>query len=254
MSSPRLIKVIVFSDFICPYTYIGHAALMSAIEDCKTESLPLKFEIEYKPMRLSCQLPDDFSVDRRTYFMSKFGEKYEAALGMMQAMGKSLGLEIVPDGRLSQTTRAHRLAMKTYAIGGEEAQQALIRLYFEAYFNEGKDIGDVELLSDLAAKVGFMTKEEAVTFLKSQELQEEVNAIIANAKANGIAGSPVVIVDGKFKLDGVQPKDTYLQVFKRLGKCERARAGGSPCSETSSEATVVSPSQPIQHQPAAVAV
>lgn len=51
-----------------------------------------------------------------------------------------------------------------------------------------------------------------MTFVRSQELQEEVNAIITNAKANGIAGSPVVIVDGKFKLDGVQPKDTYLQV------------------------------------------
>lgn len=50
--------------------------------------------------------------------------------------------------------------MKAYAIGGEAAQQALIRGYFEVYFNEGKDIGDVDLLGDLAAKVGFMTKDE----------------------------------------------------------------------------------------------
>lgn len=50
--------------------------------------------------------------------------------------------------------------MKAYAIGGEEAQQALIRGYFEAYFKEGKDLGDVELLGDLAAKIGFMTKDE----------------------------------------------------------------------------------------------
>lgn len=153
---------------------------MSAIADCKTESLPLKFEIEYKPMRLSCQLPEDFSVDRKTYFTSKFGERWGSHIGMIQNMGKSMGLEMyvplqyldygvmltqddlrsVADGRLSQTTRAHRLAMKAYAIGGEETQQALIRLYFEAYFNEGKDIGDVDLLGDLAEKVGFMTKDE----------------------------------------------------------------------------------------------
>ena len=112
MSSPRLINVIVFSDFaslpislspltltlstqICPYTFIGHAALMSAIEECKSESLPLKFQVEYKPIRLSCQLPEDFSVDRRSYFTKKFGEKYTTAFEMVQAMGKSLGLEML---------------------------------------------------------------------------------------------------------------------------------------------------------------
>jgi predicted DsbA family dithiol-disulfide isomerase len=215
---------------------------MAAIDECQSESLPLKFKVEYKPIRLSCQLPEDFSVDRRTYFTKKFGEEYTPVITMMQAMGKSLGLEIVADGRLSQTTRAHRLAMKAYAVGGEETQQALIRAYFDAYFTEGKDIGDVELLGDLAAKVGFMTKAEAMAFVKSKELEKAVDTLVATAKANGITGSPVVIVDGKFKLDGVQPKDTYLQVFKRLGKCEQAMATGSPCSEASSEATVVSPS------------
>lgn len=67
---------------------------MSAIQECQSDALPLKFEVEYKPMRLSCQLPEDFSVDRRTYFTSKFGERYGAAFGMMQSMAKSLGLEM----------------------------------------------------------------------------------------------------------------------------------------------------------------
>lgn len=79
---------------ICPYTFIGHAALMSAIQECQLESLPLKFQVEYKPIRLSCQLPEDFSVDRRTYFTKKFGENYNTAIGTIQAMGKSLGLEM----------------------------------------------------------------------------------------------------------------------------------------------------------------
>ena len=57
--------------------------------------------------------------------------------------------------------------MKAYAVGGEETQQALIQGYFDAYFTEGKDIGDVELLGDLAAKVGFMTKAEVCFLLVS---------------------------------------------------------------------------------------
>lgn len=48
--------------------------------------------------------------------------------------------------------------------------------------------------------------------MKSDELNDEVEATIAKARANGIQGSPVTIIDGKFKLDGVQTKDTFVQV------------------------------------------
>ena len=53
---------------------------------------------------------------------------------------------------------------------------------------------------------------QALAFLKSDELAREVEALIAQARASGIKGSPVVIVDGRFKLDGVQTTDTYVQV------------------------------------------
>lgn len=53
---------------------------------------------------------------------------------------------------------------------------------------------------------------QALAFLKSDALAREVEALIAQARASGIKGSPVVIVDGRFKLDGVQTTDTYVQV------------------------------------------
>jgi len=239
MSSTRLIKIIVYADFMCAYSYFGNKALRDAVAECS--HLPLTFEIEYRAFRLNAALPDDVPVDRKTFLMEKYGPKYETLVTVMKGMAESLGLKITENGQLSQTTRAHRLSAKAYIVGGQELQQALLQSYFKAYFEEGKDIGNLDLLGDLAQSAGIMTKDETINFLKSNELNEEVEATIAKARANGIKGSPVTIIDGKFKLDGVQTKDTFVQVFKRLGKCENTTIPGSPCSETSSDGTISPP-------------
>ncbi|KAF7972535.1 hypothetical protein HWV62_17838 [Athelia sp. TMB] len=264
-TSPRLIKILVFSDFpprllqltlsplpppslplrawqLCPYNYIGHKELTDAVAQCADQ--PLRFEIEYKPFRLNSDLPVEPPVDRNEFFGAKFGvERYVPARTMFKGMADSLGLPLASGGMVSQTTRAHRLALKAYQTGGQDMQQAVIRQFFFHGCGEGKDIGNYELLADIAASAGVMGRAEALAFLKSDALAREVEALIAQARASGIKGSPVVIVDGRFKLDGVQTTDTYVQVFRRLGKCAKAMAAGnaSPCSETSSDGTISPP-------------
>jgi len=250
-TSPRLIKILVFSDFLCPYNYIGHKELFDAVAQCADQ--PLQFEIEYKPFRLNSDLPIEPPVDRREFFAAKFGARYEAARAMFKGMADSLGLPLAAGGMVSQTTRAHRLALKAYQTGGQRMQQAVIRQFFHEGCGEGKDIGNVVLLGSIAEKAGLMPAAEAEAFLRSDALAPEVEFLIAQARASGIKGSPVVIVDGRFKLDGVQTTDTYVQVFRRLGKCAKAMAAGnaSPCSESSSDGTI---SPPLRERPAAVAV
>ncbi|KZP13568.1 thioredoxin-like protein [Athelia psychrophila] len=249
-TSPRLIKIIVFSDFVCPYNYIGHNALTTALEQCADQ--PLQFEIEYKPFRLNSDLPIEPPVDRAEFFGNKFGARYEPARAMFKGMADSLGLPLAAGGPVSQTTRAHRLSLKAYKKGGQTMQQAVIQAYFSAGCGEGKDIGNLEVLADIAVAAGVMPRQCALDFLAGDEFAAEVEQLIAQARASGIRGSPVVIVDGKFKLDGVQTTDTYVQVFRRLGKCAKACAAaaatvatatsGSPTySETSSDGTISPP-------------
>jgi predicted DsbA family dithiol-disulfide isomerase len=57
-----------------------------------------------------------------------------------------------------------------------------------------------------------ITVVEAINFLRSTELSNEVEEIITMARRAGIKGSPATIIDDKFKLDGVQMKDTFVQV------------------------------------------
>jgi len=241
MPSSRLIKIVVFAEYMCPYSYFSNKALFDAINECS--HFPLIFNVEYRPFRLNSNLSDDVPVDRRGFMKQKYGDRFDTIQEVVHRMSQALGLQIVADGQLSQSTRAHRLAVKAYNVGGQEMQQAVIQAYFKAYFNEGRDIGNLDLLGEIAQNAGLMGMAQTIDFLLSNELKDEVEQTITMARQAGIKGSPATIIDNKFKLDGVQTKDTFVQVFKRLGKCADAMAAGSPCSETSSDGTISPPAR-----------
>jgi protein-disulfide isomerase-like protein with CxxC motif len=60
---------------------------------------------------------------------------------------------------MSQTTRAHRLTLKAWQLGGMKLQQAFAKRLFKAHFEDGAIISDVEMLSDVAEAAGVMTKD-----------------------------------------------------------------------------------------------
>lgn len=243
MASSRLIKIVVLADFMCPYSYFSNKALLDAIAECS--HLPLTFNVEYHPYRLCSTLPEDSPIERKLYFKQKYGDNYESSREVVQRMAQALEVTIVENGQLSQSTRAHRLSVKAYRVGGQDMQQAVLQTYFKVYFHEGKDIGNMDILGDIAQSVGLMSKAETINFLRSDELKEEVEATVTKARRAGIKGSPVLIIDDRFKLDGVQTKDTFIQIFKRLGKCSETMATGSPCSEASSDGTISPPGRTV---------
>ena len=61
---------------------------------------------------------------------------------------------------MSQTIRAHRLSRKAFELGGQEMQEKYMDAIFHAYFTEGKNVGDYEILGELAEQAGIMSKEK----------------------------------------------------------------------------------------------
>ena len=60
----------------------------------------------------------------------------------------------------TQTIRAHRLSRKAYVLGGQELQEKFLEAIFYAFFTEGKDISDFNVLGDLAEQTGIMSKDK----------------------------------------------------------------------------------------------
>ena len=88
-------------------------------------------------------------------------------------------------------------------------QDALARALFHAYFTEGKDIGQPEVLAETVAIVG-LDQLKAVTFLKSEDGFQEVAEEEAAARRSGLNAVPFFIINGTPAYSGAQKPHAYL--------------------------------------------
>ena len=91
-----------------------------------------------------------------------------------------------------------------------DRQDALLEALFAAYFVEGRDIGDLGVLEDLAAAAGLP---DAAVFLAHGDGIEEAKAEDALARRQGINGVPCFIFNGRFLLSGAQEPESFFQLF-----------------------------------------
>ncbi|KAH9949961.1 thioredoxin-like protein [Amylocystis lapponica] len=227
----RVVSLVVISDMICPWCYIGHTELANAIE--AVSDLPLTIKVEYRPFKLQPSLKDDQVHVKREWYLQRFGKEKSAAIEqMVTARAKQLGININYEGTITQTTRAHRVSLKAWKLGGQPFQEAFINALHKAYFEQGRALGDFEVLGEIAEATGVMSKEETVKFLESDDCLEEVEAMSAEARKKGVTGVPFVIIDGRWAVIGGQTAEVYTQIFRKLAQTEKA----APLSSASAEA------------------
>ncbi|KAF8139655.1 thioredoxin-like protein [Boletus edulis] len=218
--SLRPIKIIVISDYICGFCYICDKILRDAIEACR--DLPVRFDVEFRPFTLvdSSALPvanPNTVVYRNAYVTKKFGnEQAEMKLKALNEFGVKAGLTLAEDSIVCGTTQAHRLSAKAYKDGGQVLQDKFNAFIFDACLTKMANISDEDVLVDAAVNTGLMNKEQATEFLRSTEYLDCVETMTEAAKANGINGVPFVIIDGKWAVNGLQPKECFVQIFRKL--------------------------------------
>jgi len=219
----RVIKLTMIVDVICPFCYIGHMELLKAIKECS--SLPVSFEIECRPFRLLTTFSDDEpSVDRVSYLKARLGEEGFAGVSQKVEKWKDAqqcfdGPQISMNGIISSSTRAHRLMMKAFEVGGQMKQQAVLLLLLKAFNIDNKDVSDVNVLADCAIGAGLMSREQAVMFIQSDEWKAQVEEMSAEARVNGVTGVPFTVIEGRWAVSGSQSAEAYSQIFRKLATC-----------------------------------
>jgi len=187
---------------------------------CKdTLQLPIEFQYQHMPFRLigpKCLKPG-ITTDRIKFYNCHLGEERSASLRQcVTKWGEEKSIPITWDGVIGHTTCAHRLCSKAAQISGQEAQLNTIKAIFNAHMVDGKDISDPNVLAEIAESIGLMPKDQALAFLETDELEDEVNKIAEAARAKGITGVPVTVIDGKWAVSGGQSSDVFIQIFKKL--------------------------------------
>jgi predicted DsbA family dithiol-disulfide isomerase len=216
----------IYSDLICPWCYIGRHRLGEALKLLELSEPP---NIVWRPFELNPDLPKS-GLDRRMYRTAKFGswERSQAMDREVAETGKTLGLTFHYDRTLTtpNTLEGHRLLWWARQTG---SQDALAEALFRAYFSEGRDIGELEVLTEVAAEVG-LSRDQAWRFLQSEQGRVEVLAEEREARRRGLNSVPFFFLNGIPTFAGAQPPGTFIEAFRQVLGTEAKACGPESCS------------------------
>ncbi|MBY6119871.1 DsbA family oxidoreductase [Mameliella alba] len=212
-----MIQLDIFSDPICPWCYIGKAYLDRALEANPDHP----FQVRWLPFMLNPEMPAA-GMDRRAYLEGKFGGQEGAVQAYLPVeehaakAGVTMHLDRIE--KTPNTIDAHRLI---HWAGIEGRQTPIVAGLFRAYFVEGRDIGDAEVLADVADSHG-MDASLVLRLLASEEDRREIVERDAAARGMGINSVPTFIVAGQHAVPGAQPPELWSRVIEEL------RTGAAP--------------------------
>ena len=207
MDEPERLSVGVVFDVVCPWCYIGERQLMRAL----AERPDLSYRLEYHPFLLHPSLPPE-GVERDVLMKQKFGSM-DVAQAMRERVsdtGETVGIEFRFDDidRVPDTLAAHCLVQ----WAPNEVQPKLVEALYRAYFEDGRNIGDPEVLAELASGFG-MNAGEVRQRLERGEDRENVRAHADEMRREGVTGVPFFVIDGRFAIPGAQEPKVILSVI-----------------------------------------
>ncbi len=210
------IRIDIWSDIACPWCYIGKRKLERGIEQFSANPEAPAVEIEYHSYELSPDTPIDFHGSTTEYLAQRKGlplVQVEQMLDRVTGIAKEVGLDYNFDAvQHVNTVRAHELIHFAKAAGRQlEAKERLLK----AYFVEGRDLSDIEVLADLAAELG-LDRDAAVHALEERVHHDDVLADQQQAQAYGIQGVPFFVIDGKYGVSGAQEAATFADVLAKV--------------------------------------
>ena len=205
------IKLDIMSDPICPWCYIGKAHLDRALQDHPDHP----FAIEWHPFQLNPDMPRE-GMDRRSYLERKFGGKegavraYAPVVEHAEKAGLNINFEAMQ--RTPNTLDAHRLI---HWAGIEGRQTAAVSALFKAYFVDARDIGDDEVLADIADSIE-MDAAVVTRLLKSDVDAQDIRDRDAHSRKMGVNSVPTFIVANTHAVPGAQSPELWAQVIADL--------------------------------------
>lgn len=206
-----MVTLDIFSDPICPWCYIGKAYLDRALEQAQDHP----FQVRWHPFQLNPEMPRQ-GMDRAEYLEAKFGSKDAVAKAYMPVMehaekaGITLNLSAIT--RTPNTLNAHRLIFWAEI---EERQSFVVQRLFEAYFRDGRDISDPEVLADIADGVGMDAALIHRLLASEADIRETVDRDAA-ARGMGVTSVPTFVVAGKHAVPGAQQPDLWAKVIEEI--------------------------------------
>lgn len=204
-------KVEIWSDVMCPFCYIGKKRFEDALKQFPNAN---DVQVEWKSYQLNPGLKTDTSKNLNQFLAEHKGISVEKAAEMnayVTKMAADSGLEYHLEKAIpANSFDAHRISHLAKKSG---VQNELEQLLFEAYFTEGKNTADHQVLRDLAVKAG-CTESEVNAVLNSDQFTSDVHRDAEEAQEIGVRGVPFFVFDRKYAVSGAQPVEAFLKTME----------------------------------------
>jgi predicted DsbA family dithiol-disulfide isomerase len=214
-TTPPPIHVDIWSDVVCPWCYIGKRRFERALDALAGE---VEVEYTFRAFQLDPTASPGTSQPVAEAYAKKFGgpDRAREIIDRVTSIAAGEGLDFRLDRALrANTLLAHRLLWFAEQPGSPVPQSELKERLLQAYFHDGLDIGDPDVLATCAGEVGF-DRDAVVELLDSDAGKREVRADIEQAIEYGISGVPAFVIDGRWSIPGAQDTETFINVFRQL--------------------------------------
>ena len=214
-------KITYWSDYACPYCYIGEARLKKALDQIPE----LKgTEIEMKSFQLDPSAGQHAEGDTQTRFAHKYGISYEAAgrqIETISQMGRAEGIDFKYATTLfTNTMDAHRLTKLAQQSGDQELTDRLSERLYKAYFAEGLELADHGVLLRIAREEG-MDAERVKALLAADEFSMDVRLDEREAARYGVRGVPYFVLNNQLAIPGALPVERMEQAIREAMESEK---------------------------------
>jgi predicted DsbA family dithiol-disulfide isomerase len=204
---PAKLAIEVVHDLVCPWCYLGVRRLLRTLG----RRPDLQVELAWRPFLLNPDMPRA-GMPRADYVMRKFGgeERARRLYGSITDIGQTEGLNFRFERirRTPSSVDAHRLVRWSTRFG---RAADMVEALFAAHFTDGRDIGDLSVLSAIAASCGLRAG-AAHAFLASDYDTDAIHADNLRAHRLGINGVPCFVIAGRHAIAGAQEPE----VIERL--------------------------------------
>jgi predicted DsbA family dithiol-disulfide isomerase len=203
------------SDVSCPWCIIGLKALEQALTRLRGE---VEATVTFQPFELNPHMPPG-GQDIAEHLHEKYGATPEQSAhtrAMIAERGAALGFTFALDqrSRIYNTFDAHRLLHWAHEEG---RQRALKLALFDAYFTQGQDVSDHEVLCRVAAAVG-LDGQRARAILESEDHAAAVRAAEQQWQRAGIHSVPAIVINQRHLISGGQPPEVFEQALRQIAR------------------------------------
>lgn len=199
------LKLTIYSDYVCPWCYVGQGVVTKLIEGHGAE-------VDWRPFYLRPDTPPE-GMELPDYVKSRMAQTN----ARLKQMASAAGLEMVFATRLPNTRLAHEATEYAREKGKLlEFHHAV----FDKFYGKGEDIGKWEALREAAHQVG-LDADEMQREVEAGRYTAQVNDMVREAQDIGVSGVPTYVLNDRYAIVGAQPYEVFLQALEQIQQGQR---------------------------------